>query len=393
LQQIRSRSSTRNVRGLTRGLEISLYVHLQDERRIAVIDLSICSVSYHNATHLRVNWHLARRLNADSDRCRWIIAENTPEAAAERLDAGDPRFEILPGASSRLVPNYQHTEALHHCIDGVDTRFMLILDPDFYLVRPGWIGEILARMVERRLSFFGVPWHPRTSDKYHYFPCVHCLFIDLERVPKASIDLRPGQADDPMAMYRVQYRPAADSAPVHVARGQTLGQRLWQASGLQARRKDYSDTGTRLYHRYVRYSSHTFELAQPVLRLPEDSPVDLPWRGRLLEALLPDELCYLPKRRGSCVPSGLREQGRLGHAPPEWEEFMWQGQPFGFHVRRNLGKMRRDEKSELEALVGCIDEFSPGVAAEALHDTGLPGTNEVRRPPPAVSPAGRLRPA
>ena len=100
-----------------------------------MIDLTICSVSFHNAAHLILNWELTKRLNPDADRCRWLIAENTPEGAEGRLRSADARFEQIPGADPRLVPNYQHTEALHDCLERADSRFVLILDPDSYILR------------------------------------------------------------------------------------------------------------------------------------------------------------------------------------------------------------------------------------------------------------------
>jgi hypothetical protein len=78
---------------------------------------------------------------------------------------------------------------------------------------------------------------------------------------------------------------------------------------------------------------------------------------RFLEHVLPDELCYLPKRRDSYVGKGLRELGYLAGAPAEWEEFMWQGVPFGFHVRRNLRKAKRDAQQELAILRGAVEAF------------------------------------
>jgi len=330
-----------------------------------MVDLSICSVSFHNAPHLVLNWELATHLNPDFNRCRWLIAENTPADAKDRLAATDSRFELVPGASPQLVPNYQHTEALHACLKRADSRFVLVLDPDFYIVRPGWIATVLSHMQERNLSFFGVPWHPRNTDKYRYFPCVHCLFVDQQRVPVAQLDFRPDREDQPVMKYRSEFRPVAAASAGLTPLGQRISEAVWQISGLHSRRKDYCDTGTRFYQRFHRDRSRPYELALPVLRLPAEAPVRLSWRGRLLDALLPDSLCYLPKRRNSYTGSGLRERGYLRDAPAEWEEFMWNGAPFGFHMRRNRDKGVRDENAELAVLIRTVEDFAPGAGKEA----------------------------
>jgi len=77
----------------------------------------------------------------------------------------------------------------------------------------------------------------------------------------------------------------------------------------------------------------------------------------LIEYFLPDDLCYLPKRRDSYTGTGLRELGYLSDAPEYWEEFMWQGRPLGFHVRRNARKLDRDAAREIEILQRTVGGF------------------------------------
>jgi len=319
--------------------------------------LDICSVSFHNAPHLELNWALTERLNPLPHHCRWLVAENTPEGAPDRLSSDDARFELLPGASKKLVPNYQHTEALHGCLARATSRFVLILDPDFYLVRPNWIDEIIRHMKDRQLSFFGAPWHASNTDKYRYFPCVHCLFVDQERLPLKYLDLRPDRQDQIVEKLRPEYRDIATAASSPADARQRVSDFAWKISGLSGRRKNYCDTGTRFYHRFRNDRRHKFELAQPVLRLPEESPIHLGWKGQLLEAVLPDSLCYLPKRKDSFTGSGLREAGYLKNAPRQWEEFMWKQRPFAFHVRRNRSKDSRNASKELAVLVQALEGF------------------------------------
>ena len=63
-------------------------------------------------------------------------------------------------------------------------------------------------MARRQLGVFGAPWHPRWIYKHRYFPCVHCMFVDRERVPLDWLDFRPdyetipGHARQPAAADR-----------------------------------------------------------------------------------------------------------------------------------------------------------------------------------------------
>ncbi|WP_299614808.1 hypothetical protein [Pelagibius sp.] len=324
--------------------------------------LTICTVSFHNAPHLALNWRLSDALNRDGASLRWVVAENSPLGAPDRLPTDDARFDVIAGASPDYYPNFQHAVALHGCFGRVETRFALILDPDFYIVRPNWVSTVIQYMDRQELGFLGVPWHPRLASKYRYFPAVHCFFIDTERVALGDLDFRPlGKAE--------RSRPGDELGPEGAEEEAPKPGLLGRALGLEARRKNYVDTGTRVYRRYAGTQEVRYECALPVFRLPQDSQVSHSWRLRLLERLLPDELCYLPKRRDSYTGRGLRELGYLAGAPGRWEEFMWQGLPLGFHVRRNAEKARRDPEEELRILRRAIDEFMPETAG-VLEETG-----------------------
>ncbi|MDA8092643.1 MAG: hypothetical protein M0T84_01835 [Betaproteobacteria bacterium] len=306
--------------------------------------LTLCSVSFHNARHLALNRRLAARL-AGTGALPWVVAENTPPGGQDRLHEDAESFKVIPGVDAGHRPNYQHTEALQRCLEHVETRFLLVLDPDFYLLQPGWATTVPAYMLEHRLAFFGVPWHPKHLDKYRYFPCVHCMFIDLAQVPVDRLDFRPACADRSEA-----------ASPRRSGRLADIGRMLT----LQGRRKNYRDTGTRLYREFARHPTLMHECATPVYRLPEDFPGTanpLSPRARLFEALLPDSLCYLPKRKDSYTRTGFRETTGFT-LPPHWEEFMWDAAPFGFHVRRNAAKGGRDENAELALLEDALDALA-----------------------------------
>ena len=314
--------------------------------------LTVCTVSFHNAPHLALNWQLADVLNRDGSTIRWVVAENSPPGVPDRLRTDDGRFDVIAGASPDYFPNFQHAVALHRCFDQVATRFVLILDPDFYIVRPNWVSTVIQYMNRQGLGFLGVPWHPRWTGKFRYFPAVHCFFVDTERVALSDLDFRPlGEA---------KWRRSAGEPGLEedAPKSGLLGRAL----GLEARRKNYMDTGPRVYQRYAGTQAVQYECAHPVFRLPQDLTFSRSWRLRLLERFLPDELCYLPKRRDSYTGRGLRELGYLADAPGLWEEFMWQGLPLGFHVRRNAEKAKRDPEEEIRILRRAIDEFMPETA-------------------------------
>lgn len=300
-------------------------------------ELTICSVSFHSQAFLALNVELVARLNPDS-RWRWVIADNSGELA--RTNAlNDARCVILkgdagdPSKPSWCRGSYQHARALNQTIGQIKTRWALFLDPDFFIVRPGWVNEVLAHMTAKKLGFFGVPWHPKWVIKVRYFPCVHCLFVDMNKVPKADLDFMP---------------------QLNLERGPTkeVKDRLVIGSS--------RDTGFLLYQRYGRGGKLRHEAATPVFRPRSEflGPARaLLRRNRLAEKLLPDRLCYVPKRPNAFTEVGFRELGYVDTTAHHWEEFVWQGRPWGFHVRGFM-QAERDKDDELRALKQAIHSLT-----------------------------------
>lgn len=319
-------------------------------------ELTICTVSFHNARHLALNWELTRQFNQDAEQIHWIVAENTPGGGRDRLETSDSRFRVIPGAPPNKKVSYHHTEGLHRTLELVGTRFLLILDPDFYVVRGNWWEEVRAYMGKRNLAIFGSPWHPQHMDKYRYFPAIHCMFIDLSKVRLRDFDFRPWPGKS--AATSPQQAPASWAA------------RSWARLSLQHRRRESVDSGTRVFLRFSKDPSIRTECLVPVYRLSRSlfGRSSRPFRSRLIEFVLPDSLCYVPKRRGYFTDVGFRESGSWPSMPEEWEEFMWQGKPFGFHVRRNSNKELRDEDDELDSLGNVITS----ILADAARHVSTP---------------------
>lgn len=65
--------------------------------------------------------------------------------------------------------------------------------------------------------------------------------------------------------------------------------------------------------------------------------------------MVPDRLSRIPTRKGSYTEkSFLRDLSPAGYSR-RWEEFFWQGRPFGFHLR-NLGRWKPTRADDPELL-------------------------------------------
>ena len=291
-------------------------------------NLTICSVSFRSKRYLELNWELVKNLNPNQQ-LTWIVIENTPPESSDRLNIHSTHFLVSEGYgldTSQLWPaSYHHGIALNRALSLVNTRFALLLDPDFYVVRKSWITEVLEHVEENRLAFFGVPYHPKWHLKYRYFPCAHCMFIDLAKINKDSLDFRTGEN------------------PPKLRGRQGIG-----AS---------QDTGRRVYNQYGRDVRVRSDCVLPVHRTSRDHPKRSRLWHRVLDKLLPDHLSYLPKRPGYYSITGFRELGYPDVISYDWEEFMWKGEPFGFHIR-GQSRGNRNAEREIDVLLHLIASFS-----------------------------------
>ena len=316
--------------------------------------ITICSVSYHHAPHLRLNIELAAELNPGSD-IRWLIGENTPAGNPLRLE-NPVAHHVDVVATEGLIPEKKrpqdfHTSAMEALIERVTTRFMLILDPDFFPIMAGWADQVVTHMQANRLALFGAPWHPRHIQKYRYFPAVHCTFVDREAFkdqPYTVKSLRDG-----MRGLSLKDRFSAPGIPASA-----LGQK-WRSgvlSRLFPKRWKQSwairDTGSALYSRYWTGETIPNECLTPVF--------DPAGQGgavqAMLDKILPDDLSYVPKRRDSFSRSGQF----LPQIPEtqDWEAFLWRAKPFGFHMRGNWNRGQRNPQAEVEMVREIIKQVT-----------------------------------
>lgn len=280
-------------------------------------NLTICSVSYNSADWLRLNAHFVRSINKQID-YRWIVVENSDIDSPKRLEATNNGFDILAGAKRNrqdsAAPSYHHGEGLNLGVSAVTTRFLLILDPDFYIILEDWIEKILAYMQQRDISILGAPWHPKKYRKWSYFPCAHCIFFDLSKIDKSSLDFRPDYDRYP-------------SFSMHYSKMQKSLYKIFDPLKLHEKRfiGNEADTGFRIYKRYS---------DDPKIKNECFVPVYLPTTLRKLQdrvhrgqrSLIPKQPHYYST--SSFSNYHLPDLKKLG-----CEEFLWREEPLGFHVR------------------------------------------------------------
>jgi hypothetical protein len=277
---------------------------------------------------------------------RWLVVRNRPVQEADRdLGSGDG-FDVVEGAKFDADVVDAAPRSVHHAMgmnlvrSHVRTRFVMYLDPDCFLLRANWVQEILTHMLERDLATFGVPYHPRTSQKIRYIPCGVGMLVDTARLPIDDVDWRPGLS--PSQRGRM---PVGDLVVDAVLRRAKMAHRLRIEASL--------DTGIEFYRRH-REESITTECVQPVmLPIHLRSRLKRP-RERVLEAVLPERFCLLPRRPGFFTDRGFAALGHRDFATEGCEEYLWRDTPFALHLRGGPPALREDLDALDRALADLV---------------------------------------
>jgi len=271
--------------------------------------------------------------NPDSN-CRWLIVENSPANSVQSLASNNHEFDVITGPPKRPKSfgsideaSYHHGDGLNLGVSHVKTRFLLILDPDFFIVEKDWVSGVIGHMKRNKITFLGAPWHPSRHKKIRYFPCMHCLFIDLQQVDRETLDFSPGE--DYSQKKNRGSRTLNKYSRKLISR-LTLSKRkrkLISKLTLSKRRSvgSYKDTGWSLYKRYKNDLSTAVENLQPVYKPKK--------KGIVLDRILPDRYSLNPKRKGYYTMHGFSIGDFDKFDEFGWEAFMREGKAFGFHIR------------------------------------------------------------
>ncbi len=302
--------------------------------------LTILTVSYGHKTLLLENMRLAQSLHTNfKDLVDWHVAENSPIGHPDRFEDHEAGFIVTVGDGESVKGiSHHHATALNKLLRSTQlNRHVLILDPDFFLLFADWATLIPKHMLSQNLGLFGAPWHPQHSESYRYFPAVHCFAFDTQVIDPASLDFTPV-----LEILTWRSRRIVKLINLIPIIGYRLIRRSW-------------DTGTRVWLRYRQNCAVKYEVVTPIY-CPNTSL--LTFKNRLIEYMLPDKLCMVPKRSDYFSTETFKDRGWLNkQMPEEWETFVWKDLPFGLHVRRSYGSHYRNKNDEQEVLPKILEQI------------------------------------
>ncbi len=284
--------------------------------------LSIISVKYGSSQWLEKNLELVQKLNPNHSP-QWLIVNNDNDSGFRSS------YQILPAVAREQhndKGSYHHAAAIMSALPEVKTRFLLVLDHDFYILRQNWITTVTQQMMARDLAFFGSVWHPKWTYQYRYFPSVHCFFVDLEKVAITDLNFLPAMGTH--WLDNIISHPALP-LPKNWRTRLQIGQ--------------FRDTGWRIYQRFKKYRFESL----------------IPHLNATAPRFIPERLSLIPTKANAFTRASFLAQDSSFAYQNGWEEFFWQDQPFAFHLRRVGRNPQTDEYHELCRLLECYQPTIP----------------------------------
>ncbi len=309
-------------------------------------DLTICSVFHNDMTRqiLELNEEFVRKMNPGMN---WVrFAANNSRKEIIRLK--DPNIlEFPPGIIPEGIPNftlvgYDAGSAMNGMLPHIKTRFVLFLDYDFFIIRPGWIKDVLNYMDERKLAILGVPYHPKYYGKVRYFPSQHCLFVDKNLVGKEFYewDFMPQYSAEELKKTVTAAKYKSEHKVLEIKKKANYFRRFLRDNIQKRRYLAFSkDIPYDLYRRYFKQNKIKYECFLPAAVIGDFVRnyyiKNAKWHPflYLLEKMIPEKWSYVPKKKGYFTFSKFKDAGKFDVMGEGMEEFFWKDAPFGFHMR------------------------------------------------------------
>lgn len=324
--------------------------------QILTDELTICTVSYHSASLLDLNLSLTRELNPAAN-YRWIVVDNDNDF---QVDEPHP-FQLLKGDpcsnQGRVRGSYHHAQSLNKALEHVATRFVLVLDPDFFIIRENWIQDVLAHLASKDISLWGAPYYPHASWKRRYVPAAYCMLIDLEKIEKDKLDFTP-ELDEYLALFEsstmdllgilfgripaqlghMKQSILQDVTRV-VLRNRFIAAPLsaWFPKRFYPNTNVSRDTGFKIQNEYGASREHIVETLKPSYRSDLFTKKKSFWMNLFAQGyywLVPENLSIYPKRRDYSMLMSFKDFGLFDvRSEFGWEEYFWSDKPFAMHIK------------------------------------------------------------
>ena len=337
-----------------------------DDKIKMLNQLTICSVSFKSAELLKLNLELTLQLNKVND-ISWLVIDNNGDFI-DNKEAAVRNFQIIEGDqpinSGRLKASYHHAQALNKALKYISTRYLLVLDPDFFIIRRNWIVEVLQHASKQGLSFWGAPYYPDLTWKRRYFPNGTCMLIDLDRVSKDMLDFTP-ELDEYHTLFgcstltllgilagripgEIDNKERSILAEIAkgILRNRWLARPLsiFSSNRIRTITNISHDTGFKIQNAFGDNRDYIYEMLEPSFENPlytRKGTLQINLFAKLYLRLIPEVLSIYPKRREYTTNTKFKNFGLVDvRGQFGWEEYFWKEKPFAIHIKGGTSKFK-----------------------------------------------------
>ena len=326
-------------------------------------EVTICTVCTDDDILLEKNIEIINSQNK-SLKILWIIVLNK-EINEKFLNQEKYSKDIL--FVNGLPRNLIGSIALHHSIGlniskkYIKTKNVIFIDPDFFLLKKNIILEVFNNMNKNKLSIYGTPWHPKWYTKYRYFPCSHCLFVDLNLVDLNYLDFRPIKIVwDKQYSHLNQYNNNWSLIVKIIIKFFSFNKKIENFISYMLFKRTENcfdgDTSHRIFllKKDIFYKYGYFS---PYFSVINDWLVPIPWSlNRFIEFFLPERWSYFPKKKNY-----VTFKNKLGDyiSSLGYESFFYNNKIIGLHIRGHPKRMvkKRNKREEVSNLQKIYKDF------------------------------------
>ena len=321
-------------------------------------EITICTVCTDDEKLIQKNIEYISKLN-DNIKINWIICLNKERDVKINLDNFKSNIEYIYGLPKDLIGSI----ALHHSIGlnltkkKIKTQYAVFIDPDFFVLRKNFFNDIIDYILENRLNFIGVPWHPKWYSKFRYFPCSHFLIVDTYKISLDNFDFRPIDVfwDKKYSnLNHIKLKKNIFSRIIH--KFFSYNNFLYYNFFYRNLNCFDGDTSHRIYIN-LHKSKNKYEIFSTCFDITEDWLIPISWKiNNFIELFLPENLCFFPKDR-----SKIKFNSKFGNylSKYAYEGFYWKDNEIGFHVRGHPKRFsgKRDNEKEVQKVVEIYNKF------------------------------------
>ena len=182
------------------------------------MSLDILTVISYDRHYFNLNYEITKKLNDYSH--NWIVVENyskdkhgafDPDKKITKIEEDNIKYvegidqdslnvRVIKKKNLSYSLNPQrsifHSKGLSLGLKNSNSKYLLIIDPDFFVIRKNWIKNIIEYMEEKNIDLFSSPYHPVKDWTKPFTPCVYFMILNTEKINKNKLNFNPPEINE-----------------------------------------------------------------------------------------------------------------------------------------------------------------------------------------------------